>query len=262
MKEFLAPRHVRTEDGLITFPRSDTILRNQLFTFSDSTEHVAKCNMYMIRELVEYVSEPGDTILDPFAGTGTILIATTQGRKVICIEIEQTFQEIIQMNIDAMKIDALVTLIPGDCAKILPIPEAANHAIFSPPWANVLKKKSIDQFTKDAGYGSAEHYTSDPNNIGNLSDFIYHQKMEQVYKKLFQTLTPGGTLTIIIKDRMEKGTRIEQGKRAQRDCIRLGFDPVAWNRWEAMGGGYAAYNRSIGLETVNEEDLITLRKPL
>lgn len=265
MKEF-APSFSRDKLGRVLFPRSDADLRNELFTFTDSTMHVAKCNMYMVREVVRFVSEPGETICDPFSGTGTVLVAVTLARKVICIEIESVFQDMILRNIEAMRvsypdIEDLTNLIPGDCNKVLPVPGFCNHMIFSPPWANVLRKKSVDQFAIDAGYGSATLYTQSQDNIGNLSDFLYHQKMERVYKKFFDSITPGGTMTIIIKDRMEAGVRVEQGKRAQRDCLRIGFKELAWNKWQALGGGFAAYNRSIGQETVDEEDLITLRRP-
>jgi methylase of polypeptide subunit release factors len=260
-KEF-APNYERDEKGRILFPEKDTILRYLHFTYTDSNEHVAKCNMYMIKELVEYVSEPGETILDPFAGTGTILIAATMGRKVICIEIEPLFQDIVESNIAAMGIKDSANLVRGDCSKILPVPGVANHAIFSPPWAQILRKKSVDSFGKDMGYGSATSYTNDPYNIGNLSDFLYHQKMEKVYRKLFDTLTPGGTLTIIIKDRSSGGERIKYGARARKDCLRIGYEPVSWHRWYVKGGGFAKYNRSVGIKTVDEEDLITLRKPV
>jgi len=223
----------------------------------------------MVRELVEFVSEPGETILDPFAGTGTILVAATMGRFVVMIELEEPFCQTIELNIIGVKqtidyVDDLVTLIPGDNSKVLPIPDFCEHMIFSPPYSNLLKKSDAvrkDRTSVDLGYGHAAQYTSRPENVGNLSDFLYHQKMEKVYKKCFDSLKPGGTMTIIIKDRMEAGKRIFLGKRAERDCLKIGFEPVAWNKWYAKGGGYAAINRAAGLETVDEEDLITLRRP-
>lgn len=267
MKSIFAPEYERTPEGLVKFPRTDAPLRKSLFTSTDASEHVARCNMYMIQELVEFLTEEGETICDPFSGTGTILVAATLGRKVVCIEIEEYFQGSIELNIKSLEaiypgISDSITLIPGDCSKVLPVPEFADHFMFSPPWAQVLRKKSVDQFSKDSGYGDATYYTQSPDNIGNLADFLYHQKMEKVYKKILESLRPGGTMTIIIKDRMEKGQRIALGARAQRDCVRLGFEAVCWNKWNAVGGGFAAYNRSIGLETVDEEDLITLRRPL
>ncbi len=266
MKETFAPDYERTETGLVKFPRSDAPLRNLIFPNQDPSVHPAKANAYMVKELIEYVSEEGESVLDPFAGTGTILVGITTGRKIYCIEIEPPYLHLIEQTIAAMKnsypdIEGNTLVIAGDCSKILPIPDFCNHLIFSPPYSNALRKKGqLDQHTINWGYGGALEYSADPNNISNLSDFIYFQKMEKVYKKFYDSLTLGGTMTIIIKDRITAGKRIKLADRAVRDCQRIGFELVAWNKWEALGGGFASYNRSIGLETVDEEDLITLRK--
>lgn len=263
-----APGYKRSKDGWILFPR-DTDLRALLFPFTDPTEHVAKANMHMVKSLIEFVSEPGETILDPFAGTGTILVGVTIGRQIHMIELEEPFHKVIEQNIRGLKragIDVanVVNFIPGDCSKVLPIPDFYDHMIFSPPYSSLLKKTEAvkrDKTSVDLGYGSAALYTAHPDNVGNLNDFMYAQKMEKVYKKFLASLRPGGTMTIIIKDRMVAGKRIALGDRAERDCIRLGFELVERNKWLARGGGYAAINRAHGLETVDDEDLITLRRP-
>jgi len=271
MNKVFAPEYTRDNEGRVLFGR-DTNLRASLFPFTDPSEHIAKANMLMVKALIEFVSEPGKTILDPFAGIGTLLVATTIGRLVILIEIEEPFQKIIERNIAGIKrtvpaAEEMVTLIPGDCNRVLPLENFCNHMIFSPPYSNLLRKKGdasgkMDKTSEELGYGSAPLYTANPDNVGNLNDFFYAQRMEQIYKKCFQTITPGGTMTIIIKDRMEAGKRVRLGDRAERDCVRLGFELVARNKWYARGGGYAAINRAHGLETVDEEDLITLRKTL
>lgn len=267
MKTF-APEYKRNENGLVLFP-SDRDLRAGLFPALDPSMHIAKANMWMVQALIEFVSEPGELILDPFAGTGTILIGATMERRIICVEIEEPFQRIIETNIKTMKMDypdieETATLIPTDVMHLLPLKDFCDHAIFSPPYANVLKKTEAvkkDKTSVDLGYGAAALYSQDPNNISNLNPFIYHQKMEKVYRKLYESITPGGTMTIIIKDRMLARKREALGDRAQRDCLRIGFELVERNQWYAIGGGYSAINRAMGLETVTEEDLITLRKP-
>jgi len=268
IKKVFAPDYPRNEQGLVLFPR-DTDYRAKLFPALDPTMHVAKANAWMVKALVEYVSEPGEHILDPFAGTGTILLGVALERRITCIEIEPAFQRIIESNIKMLKpdypnIDELATLVPADVNLLLPIPNFCDHTIFSPPYANVLKKTEAvtrDKTSVDLGYGAAYLYSQDPHNISNLNPFLYHQKMESIYKKLYTSLRPGGTMTIIIKDRMLARKRERLGDRAQRDCMRLGFEFVARHQWYALGGGYSAINRAMGLETVDEEDLITFRRP-
>ncbi|GAF87263.1 unnamed protein product, partial [marine sediment metagenome] len=137
-----------------------------------------------------------------------------------------------------------------------------EHMIFSPPYPMGLKKKgTMDKTSVDLGYQSATEYSEDIRNFTNLNEFIYHQKIELFYKKCLQSLKPGGTMTVIIKDKMEKGQRVYQADRTERDCIRLGFELVERNKWYARGGGYSAINRAAGLETVDEEDLLTFRRP-
>lgn len=265
MKDF-APTFNRSPDDLVIFPR-DTELRHQLFPYTDPAEHVAKANMHMVLALVELVSEPGELICDPFAGTGTILVATTVERRVLMMELVDTFCQTIELNTIGVRqtypaVDELSSLIPGNAASILPIPDLCDHMIFSPPYPMGLKKKgTMDKTSKDLGYSQATEYSEGMDNFTNMNEFIYHQKIELFYKKCFQSIRAGGTMSVIIKDKMEKGKRVMQADRTQRDCERIGFKLVARNKWLARGGGYSAINRAAGLETVDDEDLITLRRP-
>lgn len=266
MDKLFAPEYERSPDNLVLFPR-DTDLRHRLFPYTDPAEHVAKANMHMVLALVEFVSEPGELICDPFAGTGTILIATTVERRVLMMELVPTFCETIELNTIGVRqsypaVDELSSLIPGNAASILPIPDLCDHAVFSPPYPMGLKKKgTMDKTSVDLGYQSATDYSEGMDNFTNMNEFIYHQKIELFYKKCFQSIRAGGTMSVIIKDKMEKGKRVLQADRTLRDCLRIGFELIARNKWLARGGGYSAINRAAGLETVDDEDLITLRRP-
>ncbi len=519
MLDSFAPGYDRTSEGWVIFPR-DTELRHRLFPFTDPAEHIAKANMLMVEELVNYVSEYGETIYDPFAGTGTILVGAPLGRKILMSELVDTFVQTIELNTIGIQqtypdVKELISLIPGNAANILPIPGVCDHMIFclhpgtrvltknlqwlcigslsagdvlvgvdefarpgeklrklrysrilktkpaklesykifltdgreiiassnhawltarnhsqqwtetvdlrrgdkikqltsrtwetrisydagylagmldregslegfveasqgsrtlhgyrvsfsqkeglvfdntwaawmnlgcqgtvdkpnkqriqklrttrledslfvlgsirplrllsnldlngvglpmvdshaeikeifyvgiqdsigietstrtliaeglvshnSPPYPMGLKKKgNMDKTSVDLGYSQATEYSEGVDNFTNMNPFIYHQKIEQFYKKCFESIKMGGTLTVIIKDKVEKGKRVMQADRTLRDCEKIGFKLIARNKWYARGGGYSAINRAAGLETVDDEDLITMRRP-
>ena len=55
----------------------------------------------LIADLIRYCSDPGDTILDPFAGSGTTGIAALlEGRKAILIEKDPRYADVIRQRIE------------------------------------------------------------------------------------------------------------------------------------------------------------------
>ena len=142
MSEVFAVGYAKDDQDRFLFPR-DIERRKELFP-QEVFNHPAKANMYLIEALVEYLTKEGDTILDPFGGTGTLLWATQMGRKVTLIEIEEHFHE-LQVAIckdwfGTSGWDGIVELNHGDCNRIMPV--FCDHAIFSPPYAQALGKKS------------------------------------------------------------------------------------------------------------------------
>ncbi len=259
-----ASDYVIDENGLIRFPR-DSQYRSQLFPDLDLSEHPAKANVYLVQAIVEHVSTPDQTVMDIMAGTGTIMTAALIGRRVVCIELEDEYQRIIQQGVRSLEqiapgISEWITLIPGDCIKLLPLP-VADHIIFSPPYAGILKKTKLDKLSAEMVGGGLLTYSNHPDNIGRLSEFIYHQRMEIIYKRTLESLPSGGTLTIIIKDHIEQGKRVFMGERAKADCIRAGYVLSEHHRWLPPGLPYTNFMRARGDTVVDEEEIIILRKP-
>ena len=79
-------------------PRASNVLRPtsiQSFATADDVDHPCPKPLSWLTWLVSLVSLPGETILDPFMGSGTTLRAAKDlGRRAIGIEIEERYCEI------------------------------------------------------------------------------------------------------------------------------------------------------------------------
>jgi DNA modification methylase len=65
-------------------------------------DHPTAKPLKAMRYIIEHASQPGQLVLDPFAGSGTTLVAATQlGRKAVGIEIEERYCEKIARRLQA-----------------------------------------------------------------------------------------------------------------------------------------------------------------
>ena len=86
--------------------KSDTAKRKRLFT-PDSFSHPAKCHIGMLEYLLQEFTSEGDVVLDPMAGSGSILLGTLMGRHIICVELETKFVKMAQDNLKKLSSQAL-----------------------------------------------------------------------------------------------------------------------------------------------------------
>ena len=251
-----APDRERDEQGLVLFPINDRDWRREVFT-EESFKHPAKANLFLVEAIVNYTTEPGQVIMDITAGTGSLMIAA-KTRRVVLIELNDTYIEWINKSIEMMglQVPQQVLLLKGACQNLLPIP--VDSIIFSPPYAQAL------------GFGAGiaveqemilNYSATDPKNLGLMNNFIYNQEMEKVYAKCLDSLSSSGKLTLIIKDRMNKGKRAHLGLAAIRTMERVGFRTFDWQRWKPSGNIFTKIRRSRGEEVVDDEHIIIMEKP-
>lgn len=262
-----APNTPRNEENWILFPINDTNYRKSLYP-EEVFHHPAKANMFMVEAIIEHVSEPGQTVLDPFGGTGTILLAALMERNVIAIELETKYQDLIQSTYDdwlfmpslADTIGNLI-LLKGDCRLILPVP--CNHAIFSPPYSQALSSSSGGLKQLQGRWKGDEHieeYELSNNNLAKFNVFLYGQAMRKVYQKVYASLPVGGTMTVIIKDQVRGEERIFLSKDCITGATASGFKLWEWHKWKPKGSPFTDIAAFKGADVVRDEDIIMFRK--
>ena len=259
-----APDLQRNPEGWIILP-DDVTWRKSLFP-EQAMKHLAKLQMYLEQAIYQYVSVEGDTLLDPMGGTGTLMMAALEGRYVITLDIEEGYHELqkeVYTHLLAYHPDMVPCIqLHGNCKLLLPIP--CDHIIFSPPYGQAFKpSKKLTGIVADKYRVSEEEfqeYAKTQGNVGKLNTFLYNQEMEKVYRLCYQSLKPGGTMTIVIKDIIEGGKRTFFSKWINRVCKQVGFVEYAWFKTLQLGGPWQDIRRSKGEDTVDDEDTIIFRR--
>src|SRR5512143_78278 len=168
--------------------------------------HPAKFPETLAREFIEFFTKRGETVLDPMAGTGSTLIAALRaGRNSYGIELNPKYAQIAQQTIDEErkalgdKVEGLTSnVINGDAsvATNYQLP-TIDYILTSPPYWDMLRAKGSENQKKRRDSDELDvHYSDDPNDMGNISDYEeFLEKLVNIYKGLKPLLREKAYLT-------------------------------------------------------------------
>lgn len=142
--------------------------------------HPAKFPETLVEEFVRFFTRPGETVLDPMAGTGSSLVAAIGcGRVGIGVELLDKYADIARERVAealaASADPALATsrVITGDAGRIaeLELP-TIDYCITSPPYWDMLRRQGFDtQKTRRDTDGWDVHYSDDERDLGNVEAY-------------------------------------------------------------------------------------------
>lgn len=128
---------------------------------------------FVIRNLIQRFTEPGDLVVDCMAGSGTTIdVAREENRRVIGYDIAAIRNDVIQND-----------------ARNLP-----------------LEDECVDLHFVDSPYSDNIHYSNHPDCIGKISceDERFYEELEKVAREIHRTLKPGGVLGWLIADQLRR----------------------------------------------------------
>ena len=206
----------------------------------ESSKHQAKLNVKLYEHLFGIYSSPGDLIMDPMSGIGTVHLAAAYGRDTLGIEIVPEFTELQKQNIvkieDVLGLDGRAHVMLGDCRRFMPLevnafryPGQKMCVIFSPPYgamwkAGGVKSKMTVEKHMEVGYDNQDA------NVGNITVFpLYLEAMRSIYTKCAESLLTGEILISVCKDYMQSGERMRVSQANLRVLLECGFQYEDWH---------------------------------
>ncbi len=174
---------------------------------SNQREHGACFPKALARHQIEIYTKKGDTVLDPFMGVGTTMIAAHElERQSIGIELNPRFAEMCREEIATHDIQA--SIFEDDAENMCSfIPEGSvDFILTSPPYANLLKT-----IKGDFAYKWREHsvidpirnpapYSSNERDIGNMEYAESITALSSIMKKCFSVQKANTYAVWIVKD--------------------------------------------------------------
>ena len=156
----------------------------------EAFKHPAPFLITDIRKLVKLFTKKNMVVLDPFAGSGTTLIASSmEGRKSIGIDLNKRYIKLAKSRLRKLKLNHYETVI-GNSLTQIPKLETIDYCVTSPPYHNILKNNGMgiraDGSQKRQG---VEYYSEDTRDVGNQKDYdhfllLFGKIMDKVYQKL------------------------------------------------------------------------------
>jgi len=128
---------------------------------------------FIIWNMVQRYTKPGDLVIDPMAGSGTTIdVCKEEGRKVIGYDVNPKHPGVIK----------------NDSRRI------------------PLKDNSVDMVFIDSPYGDNVRYSNDPRDIGHISaeDSEFYGELEKVAQEIYRILKPGKVMGWLIGDQWVK----------------------------------------------------------
>lgn len=192
--------------------RSWLLLTKSFWTSETSSEdkaafrHPAPFMIKDIEKLISLFTKKGMTVLDPFAGSGTTLIAAHHlGRRGIGIDLNEEYQQLYHERIADNTNDC--QYIVGDSLKVLDNIEAIDYIVTSPPYHNILRNNSKGTRNNSgknyrmSARDGVEYYSDSENDLGNFDkyeDFL--NALKNIMAKAYLCLRNKKYASIIISD--------------------------------------------------------------
>ncbi len=144
-------------------------------------QHPAVFPVDIPRRLIKLFSWHGETVLDPFAGTGTTAAAAIPlGRRAVCVDQSAKYADIIRRECSHLKNGR------ATASTLLDVHRADSRNL------SFMETESVSLVVSSPPYWNKAHYGSARANLGRISGYRrFLQEIRPVFEECFRVLQPG-----------------------------------------------------------------------
>lgn len=167
--------------------------------------HPASFPPSMIQEFIEFFTKPGQSVLDPFLGTGSTLVACEASeRRGVGIELYQRYVQTARSrtSFPVLEGDVRVQLKTLD-------PQSFHLCITSPPYWSILKKQKDYTQKERKKKGLDLQYGKHPLDLGMIEEKrTFLNEIKGIFNEIYDLLAPKGHLVVFIQNIRDKGETV------------------------------------------------------
>ena len=175
-------------------PPRDVLKRSHPATFSESD----------VSKLVRFFTCEGDTVLDPFVGSGSTAIACMdEGRRCVGIELYPLWVNLAAQRVQAHGGLPVPTLIQGESLDQMRgmLDESVDFVVTSPPYWSVLGKVDHKAKLERVSAGLATTYGLDGHDLANVSEYaVFLSLLREHFQEYFRLLRPRKYAAVVVSD--------------------------------------------------------------
>ena len=184
----------------------------------DKSVHPAVFPIAMAKRVIEQFTHVGELVLDPFAGSGTTLLAAQDlDRNAVGFDLKQEYVDLSNSR--------LANPPQGSrCRQIAVCGDARNTAgriapgtvklVFtSPPYANILNRQRKNKsrrgdLRQNDQFGKVEQYSQDPRDLGTLDAGSFEREISAIFRDMTPVFQEKAHILINITDAWIDGKRV------------------------------------------------------
>ena len=199
-------------------PQRDKLKEQHPATFAESD----------IVRLLEFFTKPGQSVLDPFVGSGSTLVACARsGRAGTGIELVEHWADVARQRVAPEDAEFEQKVLVGDSRLLLPdFPDQSfDFVVTSPPYWMILRKDWDHKVKAERkSKNLSTRYSDDENDLGNLESYEqFLGELGKVFAECRRVLRKKRYMCVVVSDFRHKSEFVAYHSDISREIESVGF---------------------------------------